>query len=273
MGTSTSSRGPGPNVSLDPPWLDDVLDGLGGDAVPPADGEPVPPRGAPGVAQPARYADARRELKKFIKSGNTDNLRDAIGHYSRSGSGGAGAATTRMRASTRAGSELFSFLNAVSQGRSAEARQWVHDLQSSGPTADDVVDAIVWELSPPGGSADEEALRDSMASALTELILESPDIDLMHLQTSDIWELMKNYLASEVTHRLCFDLGPLLESAKVDPTTAVQREREMRIFIKAEIGEHLNLLQGTKPNPTRADLDRIFQETLKMTFELFEAGL
>ena len=273
MGTSTSSRGPGPNVSLDPPWLDDVLEGLGGDTVPAADDEPVPPEGAFGIAQPARFAEARRELNKFIKSGNTDSLRGALGHYSRKGSGGASAASTRMRASTRAGAELFSFLNAVSQGSSVEARQWVQDLQSGSPTADDIVDAIVRELSPPGGSADEEALRDSMASALTELVLDNPDIDLMHLQTSDIWELMKNYLASEVTNRLCFDLGPLLESAKVDPTTAVQREREMHLFIKLEIGEHLDLLRGTKPNPTRAELDVIFQETLKMTFELFEAGL
>lgn len=273
MGTSTSSRGPGPNVSLDPPWLDDVVGELGGGAVPSADGEPVPPQGALGTAQPARYAEARRELKKFIKTGSTDNLRDAIGHYSRKGSGGAGAASTRMRASTRAGAELFTFLNALGQGGSVEARQWLQDLQSGSPTADDVVDAIVRELSPPGGSADEEALRDSMASALTELLLESPGIDLLHLQTSDIWELMKNFLSSEVAHRLCFDLGPLFESAKVDPTTAVQREREMRLFIKLEIGEHLDLLRGKNPNPTRAELDGVLQETLKMTFELFEAGL
>lgn len=273
MGTSTSSRGPGPNVSLDPPWLDDVLDGLGGDSVPPSDADPTSPAGASGTALPARYADARRELKKFIKSGNTDNLRDAIGHYSRKGSGGAGAASTRMRASTRAGAELFSFLNAVSQGSTAEARQWVQDLQGNSPTADDVVDAIVRELSPPGGSADEEALRDSMASALTELVLENPAIDLMHLQLSDIWDLMKNYLASEVVHRLCFDLGPLLESAKVDPVSAIQRERDMRIFIKEEIGSHLDLLRNSVPNPSRSDLDAIFQETLKMTFELFEAGI
>ncbi|WP_241133626.1 Qat anti-phage system associated protein QatB [Achromobacter insuavis] len=250
-----------------------MLDELGGDAVPPADGEPVPPEGASGTAQPARYAEARRELRKFIKNGNTDNLRDAIGHYTRKGSGGAAAASTRMRASTRAGAELYSFLNAVSQGASAEARQWVQDLQRGNPTADDVVDAIVRELSPPGGSADEEALRDSMASALTELVIENPGIDLMHLQTSDIWELMKSYLASEVAHRLCFDLGPLLESAKVDPVTAVQRERDMRIFIKEEIGAHLDLLRDSKPSPSRSDLDAIFQETLKMTFELFEAGL
>lgn len=273
MGTSTSSSGPGPNVSFDPPWLDDVLEELGGDTVPPSDETPVPPEGASGTAPPARFAEARRELKKFIKSGDTDSLRNAIGHYSRKGSGGAGAASTRMRASTRAGAELFSFLNAISLGNSVEARQWVDDLQRSDPSADDIVDAIVRELSPPGGSADEEALRDSMASALMELVVENPEVDLMHLQSTDIWELMKYYLASEVTHRLCFDLGPLLESAKVDPTTAVQREREMRLFIKLEIGEHLDLLRGTKPNPTRADLDAIFQETVKMTFELFEADL
>jgi hypothetical protein len=260
-------------VSLDPPWLDEVIEGLGCDAVPPSDGDPVPPTSASGTAQPARYAEARRELKKYIKSGNTDNLRDAIGHYSRKGSGGATAASTRMRASTRAGVELFSFLNAVSQGSSAEALQWVQDLESGSPTADEVVDAIVRELSPPGGSADEEALRDSMASALTELVIENPSIDLMHLQVSDIWELMKNYLASEVTHRLCFDLGPLFESAKVDPVIAVQRERDMRIFIKEEVGTHLDLLRDSRPNPSRTDLDTIFQETLKMTFELFEAGL
>ena len=64
MGTSTSSRGPGPNVSLDPPWIDDVLDGLGSGTVPVGDGEPVPPTGASGAAQPARYSEARRELKK-----------------------------------------------------------------------------------------------------------------------------------------------------------------------------------------------------------------
>jgi hypothetical protein len=47
----------------------------------------------------------------------------------------------------------------------------------------------------------------------------------------------------------------------------------MRIFIKEEVGTHLDLLRDSRPNPSRTDLDTIFQETLKMTFELFEAGL
>ena len=275
MGTSTSSVGPGAGVSLDPPWLDDIAGEIGGGgAVPLGDADPVvSPGGAPGVAPPARYGDARRELGKYLKNGNTQHLRKALGHYSSRGSGGAKAAASRMRASTRAGATLFSFLNAVSHGSSAEARRWVEDLRASNPSADDVVDAIVRELAPAGGSADEESLRDAMALALSELVREDPNIDPLAMGIDNIWELMKGYLATEAANRLCFDLGPIFESAQLDPKTVVIREREMRRFIKNEIGLHVDLLRGTNANPTRGQLDSILQEALEMTFELFEADL
>jgi hypothetical protein len=275
MGTSTSSTGPASGVSLDPPWLDDVIGEIGnGSTVSPSDGAPaVPPSGATGTAQPARYIDARRELGKYAKNGDTQHLRNAIGHYSRKGSGGAGAAASRMRASTRAGAELFSFLNAISQGTSPEARRWVDDLRANAPSAEDVVDAIVRELSPPGGSADEESFRDAMGLALSDLVKDDPTIDPLGMSIDDIWELMKGYLATEAANRLCFDLGPVFESSLIEPKTAVIREREMRRFLKNEIGSHVDLLRGTSANPTRAQLDSILQESLKMTFELFEAEL
>lgn len=275
MGTSTSSAGPGAGVSLDPPWLDDLAGEVGGgSSVPPGDTDPVvSPAGATGAAPAARYGDARREMGKFLKNGDTQHLRKAAGHYSRRGSGGAQAAASRMRASTRAGAALFSFLNAVSQGASAEARQWVENLQATNPSAEDVVDAIVRELAPAGGSPDEESFRDAMAMALHELLRDDANVDPLAMSTNDIWELMKGYLAIEAANRLCFDLGPLFESAQLDPRTVVIREREMRRFIKNEIGLHVDLLQNTVANPTRSQLDAILQEALKMTFELFEADL
>ena len=274
MGTSTSSSGPGPNVSLDPPWLDDVISGIGvGSAVPPGDADPAPPPGAPGTAIGGRYGDARRELGKYIKTGNSQHLSDALGHYSNKGSGGAGAAATRMRASTRGGAELFSFLNAVAQRSTPQAARWVDDLRATNPSADDVVDAIVRELAPPGGSADEESLRDSMARALSDLVREDTAVDLLSMRPDDIWDLMKGYLAIEVVNRFIFDMGPALESSKVDPSTIVARERQMRLFVKNEIGTHIDMLLSTNPNPTRAELDGVLQETLKMTFELFESRL
>lgn len=273
MGTSTSSMGPGSGVSLDPPWLDDVVGEIGtGSSVPPDDGGPVvSPPGAPGTAPPARYGDARREFGKYVRTGDTQHLGNALGHYSRRGSGGASAAAGRMRASTRAGAELFSFLNAISQRSSPEAARWVDNLRATNPSADDVVDAIVRELAPPGGSADEESFRDAMALALSDLVRDDPTVDPLSMRLDDIWELMKGFLATEVANRVCFDLGPIFESAQIDVTTAVMRERQMRLFIKNELGTHVDLLRQTVSNPTRAQLDSILRETLTMTFELFEA--
>ena len=275
MGTSTSSTGPNSGVSLDPPWLDDVVGDIDkGSVVTPNDGVPTDsPAGPTGNAPSARYGDARREFGKFAKTGNTEHLRKAIGHYSHRGSGGASAAASRMRASTSAGAALFAFLNAISQGTSAEARQWVDALRATNPSADDVVDAIIRELAPPGGSADEESFRDAMDFALSEFIKEDPTIDPLNMGVNDIWELMKGYLATEAANRLCFDLGPIFESSQLDPRTAVIREREMRRFLKNEIGAHVDLLQGNSANPTRSQLNGILQEALKMTFELFEADL
>lgn len=275
MGTSTSSTGPSSGVSLDPPWLDDVVGEIGGgSAVPLNDGNaPAPPAPPAGNAPTNRYGDARRALGKFAKTGDTQHLRNAVGHYSRRGSGGASAAASRMRASTSAGAALFSFLNAVSQGATAEARKWVDDLRATNPSAEDVVDAIVRELAPPGGSADEESLRDAMDQALSEVIREDPTVDALSMGANDIWELMKSYLAIEAGNRICFDLGPIFESSNLDPRTAVLREKEMRRFLKNEIGAHVDLLKGTVANPSRSQLDSILQEALKMTFELFEADL
>ncbi|CAB3867116.1 MULTISPECIES: Qat anti-phage system associated protein QatB [Achromobacter] len=276
MGTSTSSKGPASGVSLDPPWLDDVIDGVGSgcDVVPPDDGaDPGSPVVPPGIAPPNRYGDARRAFGKFARTGSTDQLRRAIGHYSSKGGGGAGASANRMRASTSAGAALFSFLNAIGQGSTPEARQWVDNLRATNPSAEDVVDAIVRELAPPGGSADEESLRDSMDHALSELIKDNPAIDPLSMGIDNIWELMKGYLANEAGNRLCFDLGPVFENSQLDPRTAVQREREMRRFLKNEIGAHVDLLRNSVANPSRSQLASILQEALKMTFDLFEADL
>jgi len=178
-----------------------------------------------------------------------------------------------MRASTSAGAALFSFLSAVSQRTTAEARKWVDDLRASNPSAEDVVDAIVRELAPPGGSADEDSLRDAMDLALSELLKDDSTIDPLSMSVDNIWELMKGHLAIEAGNRLCFDLGPIFESSQLDPRTAVLREKEMRRFLKNEIGAHIDLLRGTVINPSRSQLNNILQDALKMTFELFEADL
>jgi hypothetical protein len=284
MGTSTSSGGPGPGISLDPPWLDAIGggdaggessgssgdNGEGGQDAP--GGDESPPEGNPPaqLAPARRFAAARRDLSTFARTGDTRNLGRGIGHYSRSGMGGSRQAANRMRASTRAGAGLISFLQQVRDGATAEARRWVDELVAGAPSVDAVVDAIVEAVMPAGGSADEESIRDSMAIALSDLMVISPECDVLRMSVEDTWTLMQLYLSREVCNRLRFDMGQGLESARLNPAVSVQRELEMRQFVRNEISVQLTDLRGSTPNPTQRQLDGLMQEALRLTFAVYE---
>jgi hypothetical protein len=175
-----------------------------------------------------------------------------------------------MRASTKAGAELFSMLSAAASRSTPAISQWIDALRNTGATAEDVANAIVQELSPPGGSADEESLRDSMAVALSELMQGNPGIDLLSLVQDDIWALMDFFLAAEVANRVCFDMGQAFERANVEPLVAVQREREMREFIKSEVKVAVRDLRAANPNPTQVQMESLMRDAVKTTFEVFE---
>jgi hypothetical protein len=287
MGTSTSSAGPGAGASFDPPWLNELLPAVATAApsVPAANVAPVPgtatlaaaqttpPLFSTLVAPAGRFSAARRGLGAFVRTGNKAALARSIGHYSRKGMGGAATAAGRMRASTRAGAGLVSFLQAARDGTDTQIASWVQNLLARNPSSDDVADAIVQELAPPGGSEDEESLRDSMAGALSELILLQPDVNLLQMSDMDTWTLLQLFLGNEVCNRLEFDIGQFFESAKLNPQLGVKRELEMRDFVKNEVGVQLAALRAKTPNPTKSQLDALVQDAVRMTFDVYEGVL
>lgn len=280
MGTSTSSAGPRAGVSLDPPWLDELAPPSPGGEVPgDQDDQQESVGGAghpdePEVAPPRRFAPARRDLGSFVRTGSTAHLARGIGHYSRSGMGGARKAASRMRASARAGAGLISLLQAARDGSDPQVASWMQNLLGTSPSSEDVADAIVQALAgAAGGSADEESLRDSMALAISELISLQPDVELLRMNDTDTWTLLQLFLGHEVCNRLSFDIGQFFESARLDPALGVQRELEMREFVKNEVGVQLAALREKTLNPTRQQLDALVQEAIRMTFEVYEGTL
>ena len=284
MGTSTSSAGPGAGANFDPPWLDELLPAVGnagsaaaainvapeqGTATP-AVAVTTPPTFSTLVAPAGRFSAARRALGAFVRTGDKGALARSIGHYSRKGMGGAAASAGRMRASTKAGAGLISFLQTARAGTDTQIANWVQILLARNPSSDDVADAIVQELAPPGGSEDEESLRDSMAGALSELISLQPNIDLLQMSDTDTWTLLQLFLGNEVCNRLEFDIGQFFESAKLNPQLAVKRELEMRDFVKNEVGVQLAVLRAKTPNPTKQQLDALVQDAVRMTFGVYE---
>lgn len=285
MGTSTSSSGPGAGVPFDPPWLDQ----LGGDVAVGGDGQGTADDGggdvdagnqgdqgpiqADGIAPARRFAGARRELGAFARTGSRDSLGRAIGHYSRTGMGGARNAAARMRTSTSSAVGLVSLLQAARDGTDARVKQWVSALVARNPSVRDVIDEVIGQLTTGGGSLEEESCKDSMAQAMAELIESQPNVDLLNMSDGDIWSLVEFFLAQEACNRLQLDIGQIFESSRFNPREVVARMNEMREYLKAEIAAQMRTIRQGNPNPTSRQLESMMQQALQSTFAVYEGTL
>ncbi len=287
MGTSGSSNGPGPGVPFDPPWLDDIETPTLGDG-PPADnqdddqkpddadsdnGQPQPPAKPPDIAPVARFGGARRELGKFVRTGNEEAFRRAVGHYSRKGMGGARNAASRMRTSARSGASAFGALQAAREKTDPAINEWVDSLTAREASAQEIADEIVKRTMPSGGSQDEAACQESMAQALEDLLTRDPDVDLFNLDDDNIWALIESFLGYEAFYRLSLDIGQVFESSSLSPRDIVTRMKEMRDYLKAEISAQVEGLRSAASPASSSQLQSVLQGALENTFAVYEGSI
>lgn len=286
MGTSASSPGAGPGVPFDPPWLDDVLLDFPGDGAPPLpekpnndeEGDPQPdqqpdqPNLTPAVAPPARFSNARRNFGEFIRTGDREAFRNALGHYSRSGMGGAHRTANRMRVSTRSAAKLFHVLQSARDDSDPNIREWVRILTTRSTRAQDIVNEIIRYVAPTGGSIEDNSCRDSMAFALQDLLKNNPNIDLLRLDDNNIWALIESFLGYEASSRIYFDNGTYFENKKFSAQTVI-RMNEMYDYLRADLSAQIGKLRQATPNASRGQLQEILQKAVENTFQVYEDSL
>ncbi len=290
MGTSASSNGPGGGVPFDPPWLDDIAPPQSGDGDGPDDhgdgdsdnvdqegGEPQQAQQIPAKPQefapPRRFYNARRELGSFARTGDRESFRKAVGHYSRTGMGGARNAASRMRTSTRTAANLFGALQSARERSDPAINEWVTSLTDRDASAQDIVDEIIRQVAPSGGSQDETSCRESMAQAMGDLLEEDPNVDLLHLGDDDIWTLSESFLGYEAFNRLCLDIGQVFESSDLSPRDSVTRMKEMRDYLKAELYAQIEELRRSTPSAGSSQLQTVLQSAVQNTFLVYEGAL
>lgn len=280
MGTSASSNGPNSGVPFDPPWLDDIKipqdenqpDSQNEDTDDTQDDQTNQPIQPP-VAPPRRFRDARRSLGDYARSGDHESLRKAIGHYSKTGMGGAHTAAKRMRVSTRSAAALFGILKSAREGTDSAINEWVSSLISRSASASEIIDEIISQVAPEGGSIDESICRESMAQAMENLISKEPNINLLNLNDNNIWALIESFLGFEAFKRLCLDIGQAFEKSTLNPRDKVSRMNEMHRYLEAEIFVQVENLRQINQNATSNQLNVILQNALKNTFLVYEGAL
>lgn len=271
MGTSQRSDGPGPKVPLLPPWTPDPPPESPPDE-PKAPNDPdrpappppqSPPRDTPAPAR--RYADTRRQLGRFGRSGDSQSLRSGLRHYVTTGSGGAVRAANRLAGSSYTAQRLD---EALSPGSAALAR--LTGLLASGESAYDLVDALVEIVSPSDGTQDQESSRAALADALAELLENYPDANLTALTDSQRSLLIEIYVSNEINRRIVLDVGAAIASKSADIKTAASRLAQMNDYVRQVVAASLlnARIRGEQVGPTMISTQ--VQEALRETFAVFE---
>ena len=278
MGTSASSKGPGSGVSFDPPWLDDIELPYSEPTSPdkpeqPNEQQPIVGKDEPKVlmvAPPARFRGAKVNLGNYIKTGDTSSLRRSLGHYSKTGMGGAQRVANRMRLSTSVGAGLFRSLQSVREGTNPSLADLFSKLAANNADVYQFVDAIVDNVCPSGGSPDEESCRDSANYAISGFLNKNPDADISNLSDDALWSLTASFLGHEAFSRVQFDIGNTFEKKQVTWQERISRLKEMREYMEAEISAQINKLRTISGKQSSQSLRAIFEKTIENTFRVYE---
>lgn len=278
MGTSASSRGPASNVPFVPPWVA-PLPGADGNAArtnnAPPDAAtvaavPAPPRTE--IAPERRFAGARSRLGAYARGGNTDSLRSGLGHYVRTGLGGSARGSARMAGTARTAGALYRVLDAFRSG------QVPRDLPLDpatlvGRSARAVLDAIADAIRPTDGTQDTEASRQAMDRALSEVLEEFPNADLLAPQPAEIDLMVESFVAHDLCIRIELDVGRSIQSRAGDPATAVRRLEEMREYVMASVRAAFAARRDRGERLSRTRALSVVANVLQDTLSVFEEYL
>ncbi|MDO8653485.1 MAG: Qat anti-phage system associated protein QatB [Undibacterium sp.] len=289
MGTSTSSTGASAGVPFDPAWLNDVeevgetetadmqlnpseesgqentdsVEEISGDEPETADDSPVDVSAAE-IAPPARYSEARRQLTRFVNTGDHDALRGAISSLVNKGMGGSAKAASRMRTTASAASALGGFLKAARDGTSLTIAAWVASAKERGLRGSDIALEVVNQLLPLGGSIDEESAKHAMTQAIAYLYEVEPTIDLFKLGDDQIACLMAYTVAFDVYHRVQLELGRVFEKLKYSALLIHERLNQALDYVIAVVSAEMIKARGTQSTSMRTIANNALRNTLNV---------
>ena len=283
MGTSQSSSGSPSGVPMVPPWVPDLplpplpsAEGAPPDATP-EPGDAIPPAPAPAeprqpipMAPARRFLGANRNLGDYARSGDGASMRRGLGQYVKKGYGGSSTATRRMGGTAQTAQALYSALSG-GQGNAATATGGPLDpALTDGRSANEVMDAVVEAVRPVDGTQDAEASRTSIKDALSDVLNQFPDADLLNLQPEQRELAVERFVAGDVFRRIDLDIGRTIREKAPNAATGLGRLKEVREYVRETVSASFRRLRETGQCLAAGRITQIAQSAIRETFQVFE---
>ncbi len=254
-----------------PPWVPDVnpeTDDLQLDNDKSPATEPSVP---PSLAPQGRFKPARSSLNKYASEGGSSNRDGGLKHYVKRGYGGSKGATKRMGGTVLKAGALYSALLPGNQNPLTETGGPLDPVLISGRSADEIMDAIVEAVSPIDGTLDAESSRASIKDALSEVLDENPQADLMQLSGEQRELAIMHFMAGDVFRRIDLDLGKDIRESAPNASTGMKRLKEVKDYVKQTIFASFRKIKESGQAISSKTINNIAKNTIRDTFEIFEA--
>ncbi len=281
MGTSQSSSGSPSGVPMVPPWVPDIpLPATPAEGGPPGSApeqgypsSPPPgnePRQPIPVAPARRFLGANRNLGDYARSGDGASMRRGLGQYVKKGYGGSSTATRRMGGTAQTAQALYSALSSGSGNPFAAPGSPLDPALTGGRSADEVMDAVVEAVRPVDGTQDAEASRTSIKDALSDVLNQFPDADLLNLQQEQRELAIERFVAADVFRRVDLDIGRTIREKAPSAAAGLGRLKEVREYVRQTVSASFRRLRDAGQQMSTGRVTQIVQMAIRETFLVFE---
>lgn len=272
MGTSKSSSGSPSGVPMVPPWVPDIPppptdgDGAPDDTSPPS--PPAAPQANP-LAPAGRFGSARTSLGRYARSGSNKDMRKGVGNYVRKGWGGSKTAARRLSGSAQTAGTLYGALSALAAGQ-APLGSSADPAVLSGRSADEVMSAVVEAVRPVDGTQDTESARNAIQNALSELLKQNPNADLINLDEQQKLLVVERFLALDIFNHLELDIGKAIQDKAPSIAAAMSRLREIKNYVKQAVAAAFRKLLKQGQTLSASRVAAISRQCIQDAMHVFE---
>jgi len=142
-----------------------------------------------------------------------------------------------------------------------------------GRSADAVMDAVVEATRPPDGTLDAEASRQAIRNALSDLLGEHSDVDLLNLDQAQREFVVERYAAYDVFQRFMLDIGQHLSDKAPSASAGLARLEQVRSYIRETIASSFRAIRQAGESMSSANVRNVVANALADSVAVFESYL
>jgi len=197
-------------------------------------------------------------------------MQRGLGHYVYKGMGGSQTATRRLGSVPRTAGALYGALSALAGAPTPAAESPLDPAVLRGRSADDIMNAVVETVRPVDGTQDSEADRNAIKDALSQLLAQFPDADMLDLTDDQRSFVVERFVAVDIFNRLSLDVWKAIQDKAPSVAAAVSRLSAIKDYIRETVSSVFRRLRTGGEMLTARRVATIVRQTIQETLQVFE---